>query len=318
MKKLLFLYLITTSAFSAEHTLKWGVNVEPIVYFAKAAARFEERVEKRSGGKIDVQIFKNEKPQMDHDHLGDVKNGTYQMGQETVFSLQKHIPEFAVWNLPYLFRNDDHVKRYMNSEFGRENLKKLEAFGVTGITYTYSGGFLYVVGDKINSLKDLSGSSATLEESSKDYEQFLTNKLSVKIIDADFSALASKVKAAEIIAATTSSEIYPVSKDKPLTLNITDHRVISRVLFVSQKFLDSLPVDLRKIVLEEAKAAGEYERDLSIQDKEKVLKEAHLHNISINKWNQSKKQSEKLQFSPYYDSFKEKFGDKVIKFLEKK
>lgn len=316
MKKLIFLTLIATNALSAEFTLKWGVNVEPVVYFAKAAARFEERVEKRSAGKIDVQITKNEFTQIGHDHLNDVITGRYHMGQETVFNLQKRIPEFAIWNLPFLFKNDSHVTAYMNSKPAGENLKKLESFGVVGITYTYSGGFLYVVGDKINGLKELSSSNFSLEESAPDYPDYLKTNLSIQPTDLEFSSLQDKLKGAEIIASTTAEEIYPISKDKKLHLNTTDHRVISRVLYISQKFLNSLPENLRKIVLEEAKAAGEFERSLSITDKNKMLKEVHKHNISVNHWSEAKKKSEKLNFNPYYESYKKKFGPESVNFVE--
>lgn len=316
MKKLLFLTLIATNVYSAEYTLNWGVNVEPIVYFEKAAARFEERVEKRSAGKIDVRISKNEFMQIGHDHLNDVMSGKYHMGQETVFNLQKRIPEFAIWNLPFLFKNDSHVTAYMNSKHAADNLKRLENFGVKGITYTYSGGFLYVVGDKINSFKELNSANFSLEECSPDYTDFLKTNLSIQTSDLEFSSLEDKLKGAEIIASTTAEEIYPISKNKKLHLNKTDHRVISRVLYISQKFLNSLPENLRKIVLEEAKAAGEFERKLSIDDKNRMLKEVSKHNISLNQWSNAKKKEEKSHFIPYYESYKKKFGPEPVNFVE--
>lgn len=171
---------LSTSAFAADHVLKWGVNVEPIVYFSAASKEFKKRVETRSKGRIEVQLFENASPKEGHDHLADVKKGTYHMGQETVFQLQKHIPELEIWNLPFLFTNDDHVIRYMNSKGAAQNMQKLEAHGVLGLSYTYSGGFLYIFGDKINQFADLKDSGLGLEESSEDYTRFLQSDLGIK------------------------------------------------------------------------------------------------------------------------------------------
>ena len=294
------------------------MNVEPIVYFQKAAREFKKRVEDRSKGRLEVQLSENAHPQEGHDHLKDVQNGTYHMGQETVFNLQKVVPEFAVWNLPFLFVDDKHVVKYMNSSPALENLRRLEKHGVVGVTYTYSGGFLHVFGLKINSFRDLKGANLGLEESSKNYINFLNSKLAIKSKDMDFSSFTGpnpRLSSSEIIA-STGREIYPISASRSVVLNLTNHRVISRVLYLSQSFLDSLPGDLRAIVMEEAKRAGEMERDLSIEDKYSVLREVGQHNIIVNDWSDEKRKAERNLFKNYYQDFIKRFGKNPIQFVD--
>ncbi len=58
------------------------------------------------------------------------------MSQELVFDMQKHIPKLEIWDLPYLFRNDDHVDRYVESDEAKKIFKKLNPMGLVGLGYT--------------------------------------------------------------------------------------------------------------------------------------------------------------------------------------
>lgn len=310
--------LPSLNTWSAEYTLKWGLNVEPIVYFQKAAADFKKRVEQRTNGRIKVEVYENLVPQEGHDHLADVQKGIYHMNQETVFHLQKRVPELAIWDLPYLFQNDEHVSRYIASAPAREILAKLEGHDVVGLGYTYSGGFLHIFGRKLSSFSDLNNLNVGFEEAAETYKTYLQNlfKLTPQKISFGTYTETNPTQAASEIIISTGRELYPIAKKSKVYLNTTDHRVISRVLFVSKKFLESLPSDLRKIVIEEGQRAAKLERELSIQDKNAVLSEAESKNVVINRWSQAQKNQQRDQFKPLYAAYVKKFGEASIKHVE--
>ena len=314
------LSILSFNCFSADYVLKWGINVEPIIYFSKASKEFKARLEARTNGRISVELYENTVAQEGHDHLGDVKKNTFQMSQETVFQLQKIIPDFAIWNLPYLFKNDEHVIDYTKSPHAIGLLNKLEAHGVIGIDYTYSGGFLYLVGDKVESFKDFEKANVALEESSNEYSLFIKSHFHSAVTDVDFKNLASsgsKKNVSEIIA-STAREIIPLSKKKQLFIMKSNHRVISRVLFISKSFLESLPDDLRRIVLEEAKRVAAHERDLSIADKNSLDADLQKANIKIVNWSGDKLKLERNHFHPLYLSFIEKFGKDPLSLIKQR
>lgn len=308
----------TSESSAADHVLKWGINVEPIIYFQKAAREFKTRVEQRSKGKIQVELFENGYKQEERDHLADVQNGMYDMGQESVFRLQAKVPELGIWNLPYLFTNDEHVTRYITSAPAKDILLKMEDHQVVGLGYTYSGGFLHFFGKKMESFKDLSKLNVGFEEGPEQFTTFLKNTYKITTADMDFNALAAKKlseTASEIIV-STARELYPSAKKKKIFLNSTDHRVVSRVLFISKKFLSTLPEDLKKIVLEEGQRAAVTERNFSIEDKQIVLKEVENHNITINKWSDEKKLQGRKQFLSLYEAFSKQFTEEPVRFVE--
>lgn len=319
-QKIVFIFLLSLLVnFEAiGQTLHWGIN-QDLDYFIKASKGFKENVERRTNGQIKVEIDIIRKPQEGYNHVIDVQKNVYQMSQELVFDMQKHIPELEIWDLPYLFRNDDHVSSYMASPEARKLLKKLEPMGLVGLGYTYSGGFLHVFGDEIQSFNDLKNGSLGLENHSKNYETLTKKTFKVKTgnLNHDMYTTKSAIKkGSEIIIAVGKKELFPLAKKKSFTLNTTNHRVVSRMLFISKPFFDELTPDLQEIILDEGEKVAKAERQITINDKLKTLEEAQNNNIKLNVWSEEHNQSEKKNFRPYYDHFIKKFSEAPIKYIE--
>lgn len=311
------LALFGTQAWAAEHVLRWGINHD-LDYFLKASDSFKQRVESRSKGKIRVEIQVINKPQEGYNHLVDVQNNVSDMSQELVFDLHREIPEFALWDLPYLFRDDAHYERFIDTPYAKGILKKMEIQGVVGLGYTYSGGFLHIFGTRINSFRDLKGVSFGLENHSSFYKDRMSKLLETSLTGLDHDAVkGTNKRASEIIIAVGKKELFPLAKQTKFFINTTDHRIVSRVLFVSKKFFDSLPGELQTIVLEEGKRFAKVERDITIHDKNVVLKEAKKHKIGMNIWSDEQKNREKLLFKSMYDEFIKNFSADPIKLVEK-
>lgn len=299
-------------------TLHWGIN-QDLDYFIKASSSFKNNVERRSNGKIKVEIEIIKKSQEGYNHIIDVQSNTYQMSQELVFDVQKHIPELEIWDLPYLFRNDEHVDRYVESVEAKKILKKLNPLGLVGLGYTYSGGFLHIFGDEINSFNELKNGSLGLENHSKNFELLTRKALNVKTgnLNHDMYSTEGKTKkGSEIIIAVGKKELFPLAKKRSFTLNTTNHRVVARMLFISKPFFDSLTPDLQTIILEEGERVAKTERQITIDDKNTTLREATANNIKLNVWTTERYQIEKRNFKLNYDHFIKRFSSAPINYVE--
>ena len=299
-------------------TIHWGIN-QDLDYFIKASKSFKDNVERRTNGQIKVKIEIIKKSQEGYNHVIDVQSNTYQMSQELVFDLQKHIPELEIWDLPYLFRNDDHVDRYVKSIEGKRILKKLDPMGLVGLGYTYSGGFLHIFGDEINSFSDLKGGSLGLENHSPNFELLTKKALKVKTgnLDHDRYSVESKTKkGSEIIIAVGKKELFPLAKKRSFTLNTTNHRVVARMLFISKPFFESLTPELQAIILDEGEKVAKAERRITIDDKNTTLREAKDNNIKVNVWTDERAESEKKNFKLNYDHFIKRFSKAPINYVE--
>lgn len=305
------LLLISVGVCSAQSTLKWGVNLEPLHYFIPAAKHFKKNVELRTNGRVKVELSFGEFKQDERDHLKDVETGHYHMGQETVFNLEKVVPELSLWNLPFLFQNNDQVFKYMESQWGRKTLKKLSEDKVVAINYTYSGGFVNIFGKKIDSFEMLEGSKLGLETSNKEFRDHLRNKYKVSAGEYGDKSLENS----EIISSTID-ELTELPLQKRRYLNITEHRVFARVLFISKKFLNTLSDVDRAIVLEEANIAAIFEREMAVASTDILSSVLTNLGTKINTWNPYQKVAAKVKFKSLYKTHREKFGGEHIDFVE--
>ena len=309
------IFLLSTPLLAKEvYDLHWGINLEPLDFYIPAAGRFKKRVERRSNGKINVKLSIGHYKQSDRDHLKDVRDGVYDMGQETLNNLQRYAPSLEVWDLPFLFQTNKQVFAYTETSHAKKAYEYLKNQGVVGIEYTYSGGFLHMYGNKINSFDDLRGKVVAHEDYSKAYKKFVNS--TYNIIFKNYEGSGSSAKNSEIIASTLY-ELNDLSHLDQIYLNRTEHRLFARILFLSQKFLKKLPKNLRKIVLEEVKAAGIYEREMAVKAVEVYIKELQKKGIKLNVWSKKQKIKGRFGFKSMYDTFEKKFGVDTIKEIDK-
>lgn len=297
-------------------TLHWGINLEPLEYFNIAALRFKQAVEIRTDNKIKVQLTVGKYKQDDRDHLKDVQNGMYDMGQEVISHLVKYEDKFSVWELPFLFESDQHVFDFTKSSFARLALAEFGTkTGVRAIEYTYSGGFIHTFGAKIDSMKPLSQPNKTfyVEAATDNYKNVIKEFLNLEKIELyDQGVLNHSNNSSEIISSVLE-ELYVTPADQTIYLNTTGHRVYGRVIFINEKFLAKLSPSQQKIVLEEARKAGQFERELSLEASQNYIEnfEKNRANIIVNKWNLKQRINERKNFKKVYDQFDKKFGNSL-------
>jgi TRAP-type C4-dicarboxylate transport system substrate-binding protein len=307
------IFLTSSCTEDKPYQLHWGVNLEPLDFYAPASKRFKERVEKKTNGRVQVNLSIGQFKQKDRDHLNDVTSGFYDMGQETVDNLVKEIPEFSLFELPFLFKTNEQFFNFTKSNTAIGFLDKLSSKGVTAVEYTYSGGFINIYGQKMDSFEDLAGKEVTHESYSKNYKEIFEKLFQIKFVD--YGSNEGTPPFSEIIASTIN-EMEGLPNLADIVLNRTEHRIISRVIFINNNFLQQLPEDLRTIVLEEAKLAGQFERELAVSETEVFLSSLQEKGLKVNKWSKDQKENGRVQFKSMYTTFVETYGPEIIEEID--
>ena len=92
----------------------------------KAFLKYEELVEERSDGKIDIILFPGSQMGSVQDTFEQCRRGDIEMSGSTTSNFIQAIPELAVWESFYLFDDSAHAKRVFESEIGKKMLEPLE------------------------------------------------------------------------------------------------------------------------------------------------------------------------------------------------
>lgn len=263
-----------------------------------------DEIAEKSGGSVKVTYYPNSQRGNERDLAEGVMAGTVDMAWVSCAVMQNFTDDFAIFSLPFIFKDYDHVHAYANSELGDQVFGKLEEQNKVKVLGLFDQGFRWIWTSKkeVKTLDDLAGLKIRTPESDVYTQTFSllgTNPTPMAFGDL-FTALQTGV--------VEGYEVNPESTWTNGTYEAikygckSNHIFAGSVLFVSQSAYDRLSDD-QKAVLEEAAAnavicnneiAAENEADY-----EKKLTDAGL---TIN---------------PLADGEQEKFAEAVLPLYEK-
>lgn len=273
-------------------TIRWVLAHEPYDLFLRAAEKFAAEVSEKTHGEIAIEVLGlteyTEKyldgQQLDRYKIKDLVNdGTIEMSQMYTTTLGLTDPDMFVLDMPFLFRDHEHVARVLDGAVGQQLMDQLaEKSEIKGLAFTYSGGFRAIVGNKvIEAVEDLEGmkvrvahspvAEATMrafgaEPVTLPIEQ-LADALGEKVVDSGES---------------TYPRIYSMRQNETATvINHTEHSLFLTTIIMNKTLWNELTVEQQKIFADAALAAAHIERAESLEDIDRTRTRAKLDGIQV-------------------------------------
>ncbi len=278
MKKILLagsvIAAMTLGANAADYVLKFSHVVSPNTPKGKAADFFEKRLEELSKGKIDVQVFPNSQLYKDKAVLKALKLDSVQMACPSFSKFTKIVPQLALFDLPFLFKDMDAVHKVEDSEVGQKLKDMVTAKGYVALDY-WDNAFKQFTSNKKPLIKpeDAKGQKFRIMSSKVLEAQFKAVGANPQVMP--FSEVYSALQQGVIDAQeNTNSNIYTkkfyeVSK----YMTVSNHGYLGYLVVMSKKFWDSLPDDLKEAVKQAMKEATAKEREYALElDKSQFAK----------------------------------------------
>jgi C4-dicarboxylate-binding protein DctP len=280
---------MSISAVAADYVLKFSHVVSENTPKGKAALFFEKRLEELSKGRIDVQVYPNSQLYKDKAVLKAIKLNSVQMACPSFSKFGKFVPQLALFDLPFLFRDIDHLHKVQDSEVGQKLKDMVTAKGYVALDFWD------------NAFKQFTSSKKALIKP-EDAKGQKFRIMSSKVLEAQFKAVGANPQMmpfSEVYSAlqqgvidgqeNTNSNIYTkkfyeVSK----YMTVSNHGYLGYLVVMSKKFWNSLPDDLKVAVKQAMKEATAEERKLAVElDKsqfaeiEKYAKETKKLEITV-------------------------------------
>jgi C4-dicarboxylate-binding protein DctP len=265
---------MSISAVAADYVLKFSHVVSENTPKGKAAVFFEKRLEELSKGRIDVQVYPNSQLYKDKAVLKALKLDSVQMACPSFSKFTKIVPQLALFDLPFLFKDMDHVHKVEDSEVGQKLKEMVTAKGYVALDF-WDNAFKQFTSSKRPLIKpeDAKGQKFRI--------------MSSKVLEAQFKAVGANPQVmpfSEVYSAlqqgvidgqeNTNSNIYTkkfyeVSKYS----TVSNHGYLGYLVVMSKKFWDKLPDDLKAAVKQAMKEATAEERKLAVElDKSQFAK----------------------------------------------
>ena len=257
------------SAAHAQVKLRWahvGTAGAPQTLYADEVAKL---VKERSGGRVEIQVFPNSQLGNAGEMVDGIKSGAISMGHHEFASLAKIVPNAAVFNTPFMYRDAEHSLRATNEktspalkEINEELVKK---------------GSMRIVGSFFAGTRHLTSNEKVL--SSKDMEGRKYRGVPIKLWSSmltGMGAVATPVEVSELATALATGLV--VGQENPLCnlyslklyevqkfVMMTGHMQSTLAVFVNERAWQRVPAADRKIIedtMEEVgKATLEWDRN---------------------------------------------------------
>lgn len=297
----------------AKVSLKLGHTGAPNHHYNLTCEQFVEAVKKKSNGEIDIKIFPSDQLGNQRQLVEGAQLGTVDMVLTSDSQLSSFIDVFGALNLPFLFRDIDHITKAMDGEIGDYFAAEAAKKGIVILGY-WENGFRHVSNSRrpIEKIEDLKGLKLRTPNSQVTLASF--KALGALPTPMSFGEIYSALQLGTVdgqenpIAHILTQKWYEVQK----YFSLTNHQHNVEPLCMSKIIFDSLKPEHQKILLEEGKAHAAVSRKMVIDDEEKQLEELKTK-IAVNQVEDKKPFQDACK--PVYDDARKKYGAIVDQIL---
>ncbi|GAB5535093.1 MAG: TRAP transporter substrate-binding protein [Rubricoccaceae bacterium] len=141
-----------------------GLSTDHPVHVAMTA--MAAHADSVSGGQLQIAVYPSGQLGSERECLELLQIGSLAMTKVSASVLEGFAPEFSVFSLPYLFRDESHRLAFFHSDVGRDLLDTTEPFRFRGLTYYDAGArSYYTVETPVRTPADLDGLKIRVQES---------------------------------------------------------------------------------------------------------------------------------------------------------
>ncbi|TDH35661.1 DctP family TRAP transporter solute-binding subunit [Pseudohoeflea suaedae] len=298
-----------------ETTLRFAHVVNEQDVYQDAAEKFRDLVAERSDGKIKVEIFPNATLGDERTLLEGMQIGTVDMGIITNGPVSNFVEEIAVFELPFLFPSREKAVEILDGEIGQEILGKLENVNLKGLTYA-ERGFRNLTNSKhpVKAPADVDGLRIRVMENPVYVDSF-------RALGADAIPMAWNEALTAMQQGTIDGQENPINviysfklSETQKTMTLTRHTYAPAIIVMGMPAWQKLSAEAQEIVLQAAKDAANFERELSANSEGEQLQALRDQGMEIVEDADLAAFSEAV--APVYEKYGAKFGEYLPRIQE--
>ena len=238
----------------------------------KAAEKFKELAEAATKGRVKIEVYANSTLYKDKEELEALQLGAVHMLAPSMAKFGPlGVKEFELFDLPYLFTDQQSLERVTNGPVGREMLKRLETKGLIGLSFWDNGFKIMSSNRSMHVPTDLKGLKLRIQASKVLDEQMrvLGANPQVMAFSEVYQALQTGVVDGleNVPSNLYTQKMHEVQKH----MTVTNHGYIGYAVVVNKKFWEKLPADIRIQLDVAMKEATEYANKIAQQENEAAL-----------------------------------------------
>jgi TRAP-type transport system periplasmic protein len=307
---------VAPGAFAAKFNLKLGHAVNTTDGQHAAAVKLAELVKQRTNGDVEITIFPANQLGNDAAMINGARGGTIDIVSSGASNYNGIVANTAAMELPFVFRSAQHAYTVLDGPIGTGVLGELAPHGLKGLAYWENGWRAFTNNKRpIKTPEDVKGLKIRSTGNPYHIQAF-------KLLGMNPSpmAIAELYTALEVgtfdaqehpINVTWSSKFYEVQKH----LTVSNHIYSPLIVSMNKAKFDSLPANVQTILVESAREAAKYQRELNAQNAGKVVAELKKSGMQVVE-TVDMAPFQKIVSEPIAKAFGEKNGMALLQAIE--
>ena len=295
----------------AQTTLKINIALAQNSHYGVAIDTFAREVERRTLGRYKVQTFYSAALGAERESIEGVQLGTLDLTLTSTGPLPNFVPEVAILDIPFLFRDYAHARAVLDGPIGQELLGKFPPKGMVGLAWA-ENGFRHMTNSKrpVNLPEDLKGLKMRTMENPihiEAYKQFGILPTPMAFTEVFTALQQGTVDGQENpLSVITAAKLDQVQK----YLSLTGHVYSPAVLLMNKAQWDKLSDADREAFLDAAKEAVRANRARVDDDERRAVADLRAKGMTVTE------NLDKAKFQaalvPAYADFAKRFGQANI------
>ncbi len=286
MKLALFL-LIFSLLFSCREVsnvtkLKIGHGLDQSHPVHQAMEYLAEKVKEKSGGQMQITVYPSQQLGTERECLELLQIGSLAMTKVSSSVLEGFVPDFKVFSLPYIFRDETHKFHVFEGKVGLDLLLSPQKFRLRGLCFYDAGSRSFYVKDKpINTPADLTGLKIRTQESATSVK--LVNSLGASATPIAWGELYTALQQGVVDGAENNPPSFFTSRHYEVCkyFSLDEHTAVPDVLIISTVVWDNLSDQEKTWIKEAVLESYEYQKKLWKESTAKSLKAVQEAGVTV-------------------------------------
>jgi len=250
----------------AARVLKMGYLFVHDSQLGAGTAEFARRIDAATHGAWRIEEYPNGALGGEVEMLDGLRKGEFDLGFITAAPLSGVVPDFGIFDLPFLFRDASHAHAVLDGPIGQEYLAKFHGHDLVALAWG-ENGMRHLTNSKqpVHTPQDLHGLRLRVPQSDVTLRCF--RQLGVEAASLGFPALYGALEAGRFdgqenpIAVIRASHFDRVQR----YLTLTGHQYGAAIIFMSKDAWDDLSPVKRDAFVQAARAGGVVSRQVAGQ-----------------------------------------------------
>ena len=298
-------------AASAQTAMKINISVAQNSHYGVAIDTFAKEVEARTNGRYKIQTFYAGALGAERESVEGVQLGTLDLTMTSTGPLPNFVPEVAILDIPFLFRDYAHARAVLDGPIGQDLLQKFPPKGLVALGWG-ENGFRHMTNSKrpVNVPDDLNGLKMRTMENPihiQAYKQFGILPTPMAFTEVFTALQQGTVDGQENpLSVITAAKLDQVQKN----LSLTGHVYSPAVILINNGQWDKLSAADKQAFNDAAKEAVKANRARIDDDERKAVTDLRAKGMQVVE--NVDKAKFQAALGPTFTEFGKKFGQENI------